>query len=424
MKKFVVLGIIGFVVGRIFLSTSFAGEVDVLIDKLVDKKVITPFEAQIIRDETKQQVAEEISQGKHPTLPDWVQNMKLKGDLRVRYQYERDATDTDAKERGRIRYRLGIMTKAGDVDVGAGFASGGDDPRSTNQTFQDTFETGDLRLDYAYVTYAPDYAKDVQLVAGKFPRKTYLWAPTDMLWDGDINPSGGSLHAQGSIMNNSGIGLIDNSEYVFNTGVWIMDENSHSDMGAPFLYYTQAGLAYKEEQVDATLMGTYYGFNNVQNRTLDWSAGTNTGATTALQYDYDAFGASAEIGAAELLGGLPFDIDERIALFADYIMNVDSSVQQRHGWALGTKFGNKKVKDPGSWQLKYQFVNLQKDAFLDTFPDSDRNGGGTDVRSHEVALEYALKKNVILGVDYYQTDWIKKASDTDHLLQLDLMVKF
>ncbi len=424
MKKLVVLGLTGLILGGVLLSASFAGEIDVLLETLVQKDIITPFEAQIIKDETKQQVAEEISQGTHPTLPSWVQKMKLKGDLRVRYQYERDASDTDAKERGRVRYRLGLMTKAGDVDVGAGIASGGGDPRSTNQTFSNTFETGDLRLDYAYVNYVPPYAKDVELVAGKFERKKYLWAPTDMLWDGDINPTGGSLHAQGKILNNSGMALIDNTDYIFNTGVWVMDENSHSDKGAPFLYYTQAGLEYKEEKMDAKLAATYYAFDNVQNRTLDYSAETNTGATTALEYDYDSFGYSAEFGVREAFGGLPLQIDDRIAFFADYIVNIDRNIEQRHGWAFGMKLGHQKVKKQGTWQLKYQFVNLQRDAFLDTFPDSDRRSGETDVISHEVILNYALKKNIIFGIDYYQNDRIKRSEDLDHLLQVDLVVKF
>ena len=317
--------------------------------------------------------------------------------------------------------------------VGGGIASGGDDPRSTNQTFEDTFETGDLRLDYAYAQYSPSYAKDIDLIAGKFPRKAYLWAPTDMLWDGDINPSGASLHAQGGMGSDTGIGLIDNSEYLFNTGVWIMDENAHSDMGAPFLYYTQAGISYKEEKVDAQAAGTYYAFNNVQGACLQWTAGSNTGVTAgsggacsgALAYDYDAVAASTEFGVKKLFGGLPLNIDERIAVFGDYVQNVTSAVtEQDVGWAMGLKMGHKKVKDPGSWQLKFQHVVLGKDAFIDAFPDSDRLGGKTNVKSNEVILEYALKKNVILGLDYYQNDKYKGSEDLDHLVQVDLLVKF
>jgi hypothetical protein len=319
------------------------------------------------------------------------------------------------------------------VNAGAGIASGGADPRSTNQTFEDTFAHGDLRLDYAYVQYNPPSAPGVSLIAGKFPRAAYLWEHTDMLWDGDINPSGGSVSIVKSLAGDGGNGLLDDTDVLLNTGVWVMDENNHSDMGAPFLYYTQAGLQYdNKDNLDAKLAGTYYGFNNVKGNCLQWTAGSNTGVTSgadgacsgALTYDYDAMVWSAEAGVKKLFGGLPLGADDRIAVFSDFVTNVSSGVDQKNGWAFGMKFGNKKVKDQGSWQAKYQYVNLQKDAWLDTFPDSDRNGGATDTRGHEIEVQYALNKNVIFGLDYYNTNWIKKASNPTQLIQADVSVKF
>ena len=48
------------------------------------------------------------------------------------------------------------MTKLDEeVKVGFGLASGTNDPRSTNQSFTNSFETPDIRLDYAYATYKP-----------------------------------------------------------------------------------------------------------------------------------------------------------------------------------------------------------------------------------------------------------------------------
>ena len=62
---------------------------DVLLEKLVDKGILTPTEASIIKDETKQQVSKELVEQRSYALPEWVQKIKIKGDLRVRYQNER-----------------------------------------------------------------------------------------------------------------------------------------------------------------------------------------------------------------------------------------------------------------------------------------------------------------------------------------------
>ncbi|MCA9401696.1 MAG: putative porin, partial [Candidatus Omnitrophica bacterium] len=181
--------------GMVFMPVSRAGEIDLLLDKLVEKGVLSSVEASIIADETKQEVSKDVATGKSYAVPEWVQKMKFKGDIRIRHQYERRHNDSEPRNRGRVRLRFGVEADVIEkVKVGFGLATGGTDPRSTNQTFQNTFDSPDIRLDYAYAQYAP--IQEVTVVAGKFPRKDYLWAPTDLLWDGDINPEGGSIAYQ------------------------------------------------------------------------------------------------------------------------------------------------------------------------------------------------------------------------------------
>lgn len=416
MKK-VTLGLALFLSFVLCPMNVMAGEVDVLVDLLVEKGILTPIEAQIVVDETKQRVAKEIAQGKSSSLPKWVQNMKVKGDFRLRYQYERDQTDTDARARGRVRYRLGIESKVSDkIMVGFGLASGGTDPRSTNQTFQDTFSSKGINLDYAYAEYK--ITSSMRLIGGKFKRKKYLWAPTDLLWDSDINPEGGSFSIAGAV--------VGNLDYWGNVGVWVLDENGNSDKPDPFMNYLQGGLKYKEGMFDAKLAVTGYGFQGIKGITLDHSAGTNTGSSTGLLSTYRSLGVSTEIGFKEIFGGLPFHLDQRIAFFGDFIRNLDNNNIKDNltGHAFGIKIGNKKVKKTGQWQLKYIKAKLGRDAWLDTFPDSDRLGGKTNVESHEIVLKYALKKNVFFGLDYYKSWSMSNRKDKDNLIQADLMFKF
>ncbi|MCA9408524.1 MAG: putative porin, partial [Candidatus Omnitrophica bacterium] len=404
MKKIIWLLVLFF--WAVTIQPTWAGEIDVLLEKLVEKGVLSPMEASIVKDETKQQVKQDLSKRDSYALPQWVQNMKLKGDLRIRHQYERRKNDTEPRNRGRVRYRLQVQSQVTDqVKVVAGLASGSSDPRSTNQTFQNTFDTPDIRLDLAYAEYTPN--SNVSIAVGKHERKPYLWAPTDMLWDGDINPEGGSAHIQKELFGDM-IGFL-------NTGVWILDDNDQVDEPDPFLVFVQGGLETKKENVDAKVAVTSYTFQGIEDRTLDNSAGTNSleGGASNLAFDFDSVGISAEVGLHNLLGGLPLSIDERIAVFGDFIHNMDGA-DQKNGWASGVKFGNAKIKEKGQWQGKYTYVWLGKDAFPDTFPDSDRYGGATDVKSHEFALEYALLKNIIFGVDYYYSNRIKGTDNPEH----------
>ena len=57
----------------------------------------------------------------------WADKIKIKGDLRTRYQYQDQTQDNNVdRSRGRLRYRLGVIANPmAALEVGAGLASGG-----------------------------------------------------------------------------------------------------------------------------------------------------------------------------------------------------------------------------------------------------------------------------------------------------------
>jgi hypothetical protein len=113
-------------------------------------------------------------------------------------------------------------------------------------------------------------------------------------------------------------------------------------------------------------------------------------------------------------------------VFGDYIKNSDGDDDK--GYAVGFKFGDKKVKDRNQWQFKYIYADLERDAWLDAFPDSDRFGGLTGVKGNEFVFNYGLHKNVVFGVDYYDTEQdisgFADDNDKEKVLQTDLIFKF
>ena len=121
-----------------------------------------------------------------------------------------------------------------------GLASGGSDPRSTNQTFQDSFSSKGIQLDLAYAEYKP--VKGVKLLGGKF--KNPIWRPSDLLWDSDINPEGGAIQLD--------LKALSNLDVFLTTGVFVIDERRGG--ADPLLIPIQGGAKVKvTKQVDVIL---------------------------------------------------------------------------------------------------------------------------------------------------------------------------
>jgi hypothetical protein len=404
MKKVLLIFTIVFLISCAWLKPLWSGELEILLQKLVDKKILTVEEANNILDETKAQVKKEMKEGKHPTLPKFVQNMEMKGDIRLRYQGERE-TGKDSRHRGRVRLRFGVEGQVADkIKAGFRLVSGGADPRSTNQTFQNFFESPDIRFDMAFVEYSP--IKDaLTLVGGKFENP--LWRPSDMLWDSDITLDGAAV-SYGS----------KTCPFFMSTGFAILDEDS-ADTSDPFMLFVQPGVKFDfEKKADLKFAVAGYYFNSLEGSKPDNSANTNTrDADGALVFDYNSVAVSAEFGVNEIFAYIP-----RLTIFGEYIHNPDPD-SDNNGWMGGLKFGSKKVQGWSDWNAKYQYKHLEKDAWLDTFPDSDTFGGKTGIKGHEGILTFGLAKNTSFDIDYYYIEEIDTDKD-QHLIQTDINVKF
>lgn len=413
------------------ITSSFATEVDILLQKLVEKGVLTAGEAQEIKVETQEQVKKEIASGKSLGLPEWVQNTKLKGDFRLRYQYDHakwrynSTTNKDGdQQRARIRVRLGVESKINDkLLAGIGIATGKSDgstdaARSTNVTLgEGGFGKKPIALDYAYAQYTP--YPWVTMVGGKF--KNPLWEPADLIWDSDINPEGGALTLKTK--------LAPGADVFLTTGALTLDNNKtfSADVG---MYVVQPGVNLKlTDTISAKGAVSYYDFTGVKGKTLSGNTGTNTHTASGLTYNYRNTIGSLEVSVKDPLKALGVGVPY-FALFGEYVKNIDSDVPKNDtGYMCGMKFGAEKVEKWADWQLRYNYAMLEKDAVLDILPDSDRYGGKTGMRAHEVMFDWGLGKNTWLGLNYYYAWQLKgnfgsNQSRPTSLVQVDWNMKF
>jgi polyhydroxyalkanoate synthesis regulator phasin len=399
-----------------------AAEVDILINKLVEKRIITQDEATQLMDEMRKEgareneaikavvaeAAKEEAKNNKQVLPSWVSSMTLSGDLRVRYQTE--DVDNDGKpsrNRWRIRLRPGLDAKINDQwKIGFGLATGSDDPISTNQTLENEFQTPDIRLDYAYAQYSP--TKDIKIIAGKL--KNPLYTTKDLMWDSDARPDG--LAATFNFKASDKIGFFITPAY------FILEEFSTAD--DPAMMVLQPGMTWKiSDNVNFKIAAAYYDFKNVKGSNMSvHSQGTNSTVAGGLWlYDHDSTAFDAELG---------FKISSFIkyaSVFGEYVKS-DADTDDT-GWLAGITFGDEKVNELGKWQFIYNYRNIEKDAWVDWLPDSDFYGGETGTKGSEFEFTFGIAKNVTLGLDYYLNQPIDNPNNKDmSLLQADLVIKF
>ncbi len=407
---------------------SFAGDMEIMVEEMIKQGIISREKGDQMlkgmqeRKSKEQEKAKTEGKATEPDWvknipdwiknpPDWIKNIKFSGDLRLRYQWEqRDATSENDPERNRFRFRwrLGAETKVLDnLSVGFGLASGGGDPRSTNQTFQDTFSKKPVTIDYAFAVYKPfDW---VTLSGGKL-KATSVWYPSDLLWDTDITPEG-----VGIVFNQPLLPMLD----VFvNTSVFFLDESStHTD---PYMLAIQPGVNFKfgkTANLKAAL--AYYRLWGIKDKPqLDYSSNNNTLSGGRYVNSYNVWAPGAEMSV-----NLPMEMVPYASLYGEYVYNPDPSTD-RHGYIVGMKFGRKDIKKFGDWQAGYSYRRLETDAWLDVFPDSDFYGGRTNARGHEAFINFGLWKHLTFGLDYYHTMRIKGARQAEDLFQADMVFKF
>jgi hypothetical protein len=359
----------------------------------------------------------------------WLEQIKIYGDFRYRFECrDRDWKSDPKDDRHRIRARVGIKFKINEeylFDVRfatAEFLSDEDDAvvpgtgaNSSNQTIGDYWSDKNLWLDRAYVAYTPQSIKGLTGLAGKMYNPFYMAGKSDLIWDGDVNPEGLGVQYVRS--------LSEKDELFLNGLAGYIEENGSSAdirmMGG------QVGLAHTfADSSKATFGVSYFDYSNIEggnlpeinDQVIDGGAAGNT-STDGTTYDYDYNLVECFGEYAMKIGKMP------VSLFGDYVVNTASKVKEDTGWLAGLTLN--KAKNPGDWDFTYNYRDLEADAVLGAFADSDFGDGGTNVRGHKFNLNYAAAKNTTLGLTYFLGENLKqKPEDNYKRIQVDLSVKF
>lgn len=415
-----------------------------LVNKLVNKGVISQSDANaLLAQSNKEQASSK--------LPDWLKKLTLSGDFRLRYEYiDVQGQGIAPINRARIRYRLYLTDQVVDsVKLVFGVASGGESPvlsRSTNVTLGNSFAGKLPRIDEAYVQYTP--SKIFTIAGGKFPNP--IWAPSMLTWDYNIRPEGvfAMLTPPAS----------GNLDFFLNTDFFVLDQLvNKSEFGAamPYMGVINPGADWKfAENGKVRLAAAYYIFDNLK-RTYQFSSqlpgayaqgglggsigqifaptGTNNTLDSKgnLVYNYNDLWVGGQADFNKLSGVLPY-----AGPYAEYIYNPAPS-NDNQGYIMGVKLGDASTAGAGLWQIDYSYRRLERNAWLDIFPDADFFYGSTNVMGNRTSLTVGLAKNMATAITWYNEEQIEPNSainptpkpvqttaHTENTVQVDLMMSF
>ncbi|MCH8228330.1 MAG: putative porin [Proteobacteria bacterium] len=334
----------------------------------------------------------------------WAERMRWKGDFRYRYENIKvEGTDS----RNRIRARIDLEADVSEtVQVGLGFATGGEDPVSSNQTLGGGGSTKDLRLDLAYFDWSG--LADTHILGGKVRNFLVRAGKNGLMWDDDWRPEG-----IGANWNNG-------TFFAHGIGTWIAsDSNSNKDN--EFAWIAQAGMNFKlGDSTEFRIGAAYAQFNPAGSGSLfgdddDFFGNSFDPDTLTYLYDYHEIEAFAEI---------TFDLFDRpLMLFADYVTNTAVG-ENDSGYALGFKYG--KTSGKGTWDVSYVYEKLEADAVLGLLTDSNFGGGGTDAKGSIFKGTWALHENWSAKFTYFLNEFdlaSGKPKDFSRL-QLDLNFRY
>jgi hypothetical protein len=445
-------------------QSASAQSADALIDKLVDKGILTVKEAADLRTEADKDFTKALSAKNG--MPEWVTSLKFNGDFRGRYEGF-FSPNPAYEERNRFRYRLragftavmlddfetGFRLGSGDLDKSASITSGYD-PISNNQTFQNNAGKKGIFLDLAYGKWSPLHTEywSGALTIGKMENPFVF---SDMVFDADYTPEGAAQQL--------GYQLTSTHALKLNVGQFVVDELSAST-DDPWMFGSQLRLESTWNSKLATSLGVAW--LSIQNserlvsaEVPDINVGNTRVATRNNTTGAYTLGApTADFHPVVLDGAVTYALESApfytgpfpVRVFGEYLNNPGADAANE-GWAAGIAFG--KAGKKKTWEIIYRYKHLEGDAWWEEVTDSDSGGyyqnagpvapnpaattlrapgagygSGTNIRGHVVKAGYSPYDQVTVNLTWLGLELIEayQPGSESHMnrFQADIVFKF
>ena len=427
--------------GMTLIPTGHAQSVDSLLNKLVDRGVLTKGDADELRQESNEDFRSALAA--NMGSPNWVSALKFNGDFRGRLDYL--GSDNSAfTDRYRLRYRLraGVTAKFKDhFEVGFRLGTGdsGGNALSNNTTLENNATKKPVWIDTAYATWTPIH-DDEWTASATIGKMLNPFALSPMVFDPDYTPEGAAVQDSWKIN--------DQNTVKFNGGIFVLDELAGSGTD-PFMYGGQfiwdakwsskvesslgiamLDIAHKQQLSEPPAPAS----SNVPNN----NTGNTRDAAGNLLNNFNPVVVSASVTYKAdhfplYQGAFPIKVG------GEY-MNNPAAGSNNEGWWGGVTFG--KANKRGNWDLSYRYQRLESDAWYEEVVDDDnaafyqtaatggKSGmvGGSNIEGHLVKLNYRLSDSLTFTFTGYFNELINASpagskSGGNHVMA-DVMWKF
>jgi hypothetical protein len=399
------------------MNSVLAQSSDALLDKLVEKGILTAKEASDLKEESHKNAGKDVAA--KLGAPDWVNRIKFGGDFRGRYDgiwqegsNEGPGSATADRERFRYRLRYGVTAELADhFEVGLRLGSGeigsaapslGGSAFSANTTLNNDASRKFVFIDLAYAKWKPADWFGAQI--GKMASEFWF---TDMVLDPDYNPEGAQQKFTYAINKQHKLSLTG--------GEWVIAENfSSTGSGSAnqdtYLFIGQADWAAKWSDHWSSRLGVAgYAFANQNAISSGLEAFLNQNGTSAAGTNAPHFNPIVARGeVAYTFASAPcFQGPFPITFGAEYANNPGAAHFDHQAYNVGLRIGD--VTRKHNWALTYNYKHVGTAAVWHGLNDDDfgiNARGGTGLQGHQVIGSYRLFDPLTLNLRFMRTEQI------------------
>ena len=414
---------------------------------------------QLVPEVVKKQIADQVREevvaqakrerwGDENAVPEWVDRIKIEGDLRVGYQADKFSTSnssvasfntagqlinntTEDRDRIRMRTTLGVNAKVTTaISAGLRLTTGSlSDPLSTTQTQGNYENKYTFSLDRVFLKInSEDTLPWLTVSAGRIPNP---WFGAGLVWNDSLNFEGMALIADPYSRSGATwrpyatVGLfpiqeIERSGTVKANSKWLYGAQAGAEWVPDTRMRAKVGLAYYDFQNISGVQNASNSANTAFGKTApDFRQKGNTLFNIADPVTAAAsplWGLAADYQILNLTGVLDMNLFNpvHVILTGDYVENIGASRSktatrtngaidrelQTKGYLARVAVGMPSMLQKDDWQLSLAYRYLEADAVLDAFTDSDFHLGGTNNKGYILGAQYGMGKNSWLTARY------------------------
>jgi len=349
----------------------------------------------------------------HDKLLETLQRISWFGDMRLRYEIVDRASDNSTAndadghldtDRARIRFRFGARAHVyEDLDFVFRLSTGGDTASTSgNTTLDGTFGNEAISLNLAYGSW--EFMNGLIVQGGKVKNP---FMKSEVVWDNDVNPEGLSQIYQQKL---------GDTTLQFVAGQYIVEETDRKnniDSDDVILLAWQAQLHQKTKAGKFKFAVAWYDYHHLtdQGSAITKQLGSGDGQRNSQVTGTDVN--TTNMQTLDFMADWSSPIGSKHGnLFYEYAVNTSADAPAGNNtiaqdldtaWQLGFKFGDKRVKKAGQWQIKTLYRVVQQDAVFYALTDSSFHQGGTNAKGVELGAKYAIRKGMQLGYTFFNT---------------------